>query len=201
MNARPGLTLVEVVVTLVVAGLAMASGYAALSLLVDRRTQVRDTIADAVAGAELRATLESWIGGAELTVEEDLTEFRGLDGHHRGVPDDALTLYTSATTAATETGSMIRLFVDRSDSSRTTGLTLEVLPQGARASRFLELDARIISLDIRYLSAHLGAPEWSNSWVSSSILPRAVEVRLAASSPDSLPALLRLPILVPVNTP
>ena len=199
MRSRHGLTLMEVVVTLVVAGLAMASGFAALSVLVDRRAEATETLDRALAAAELRQSLEQWIGSAELTIEEDAVEFRGLDGDYRGQPDDMLSVRTNAFTTASQAGSSLRLFIDRSDSTSARGLTLEVLNPGELTARYFELDPHVTSLDIRYLSGHLGTREWSSSWVSSTVLPIAAELTLRSSPADSLSALLRLPILIPVN--
>ena len=126
-------------------------------------------------------------------------EFRGLDGHHRGFPDDELVLRTNALTTATEAGSIVRLFIDRSHSTPARGLTAEVRRPGELVARYLELDRHVVSLDIRYLSGHLGVREWSTSWVSSTVLPLAAEVKLSATQPDSLAELLRLPILIPVG--
>jgi hypothetical protein len=176
----------------------MAAGYAALSTIADRRTQTLGTLHRAVAAAELRQVLERIVGGAELTIEEDLVEFRGLDGHHRGLPDDVLVVKTSAVTTATGAGAIVRLFVDRSDSTPVRGLTMEVRHHGELVARYLQLDPNIAALDIRYLSGHFGVRQWSTSWVSSTVLPIAAEIRLSGVEPDSVSDLLRLPILVPV---
>jgi len=200
MRSRSGLTLIEIVVTLVVASLAMASGYAALSMLADRRSETLQTLNRVVAAAELRQVLERWVGGAELTIEGDHVEFRGLDGHYRGLADDVLVLRTNALTTATEPGSTVRLFIDRNDSTPARGLTVEVWRPRELTARYLELDPQVVSLDIRYLSGHLGVREWSTSWVSSTVLPLAAEVKLSSAVADSLAELLRVPILIPIHT-
>ena len=51
-------------------------------------------------------------------------------------------------------------------------------------------------LRARYLSALSAQPVWLASWISSSILPRAVELRVEAPAADSVPPLLRVPVLV-----
>jgi prepilin-type N-terminal cleavage/methylation domain-containing protein len=199
MKARRGLTLIELVVTLVVASLAMAAGYAALSTMVDRREHALQQFDRVAAAAELRKTLEQWIGAAELTIEEDDVVFRGLDGDHQGVPDDVLVLRTNALTAATEPGSTVTIFVDRNDSTATSGLVAVIRPNGASVSRTLQLDSQVASLDVRYLSSQLGVPEWGTSWVSSTLLPVAAELRLSSTHADSLEGLLRIPILIPIR--
>lgn len=201
MKARRGLTLIELVVTLVIASLAMISAYTALTTLVDRRENALEVFDRAIAAAELRKTLEHWIGGAELTIEEDDVLFRGLDGQHTGLPDDVLVLRTGAATPTTDPGATLRLFVDRNDSTPAQGLSVEVRRSGELTAHVFELEPRVVSLDIRYMSSLLGPPEWGTSWVSATLLPVAAELRLAGVHADSLSEVLRLPILVPIRVP
>jgi prepilin-type N-terminal cleavage/methylation domain-containing protein len=201
MRPRGGLTLLEIVVALLIAGLAMTSGYAALTMVVDRRSVSAAVVNQQMAAAELRQLLERLIGGAELTIEEDRVEFRGLDGYHNDLSDDILEFRTSAFTTASEPGSLVRLFVDRSDSTPGRGLTAEIRHPGAAAALQFELDSQIVAFDVRYLSGHRGALEWSTSWVSSTILPLAAQVTLRGSRLEAVAELLRLPILIPMATP
>jgi hypothetical protein len=177
----------------------MASGYAALTSLTDRRQATQASLHRAMAASELRRQLERWAGGAELTIEDDRVEFRGLDGHYQGLDDDELLLRTNALTTATDPGVTVRLYVDRSDSTLPSGLTLEVRRPRELTARYLELDPAVRALDIRYLSDHFGVRQWGSSWVSSTVLPLAVRLTLGGAAPDSLPELLRLPILIPVR--
>jgi len=101
---------------------------------------------------------------------------------------------------AGEPGSTVRLFIDRNDSTPARGLTVEVWRPRELTARYLELDPQVVSLDIRYLSGHLGVREWSTSWVSSTVLPLAAEVKLSSAVADSLAELLRVPILIPIHT-
>ena len=76
---RAGMTLLELVVALVVAGLALASGYQAYATISDRRL-VAVTRSDQVTRAfNLRTMIANWLSNARLTVEEDDVIFRSID--------------------------------------------------------------------------------------------------------------------------
>jgi hypothetical protein len=51
-------------------------------------------------------------------------------------------------------------------------------------------------LDVHYLSGVLGARRWLPSWVSTSVLPVGVEVRLVPPPGESLHPTLALPLRV-----
>ena len=194
---RSGMTLVELVVALAISGLVMTSGYAAFSTMADRRATATTVIDDVARAAAIRATLAAWVTGAELTIEDDAVLFRGLDGVRNGLPDDELTLRTNATAAANARAGTIRLYVDRNDSTPERGLVAE-LSSGLSGSprKLVELDGVVTTLDVRYLSGLHGARDWSTSWVSTTVLPLGVEIRLTSAPTDSLAPLLRLPLLV-----
>jgi prepilin-type N-terminal cleavage/methylation domain-containing protein len=200
MRNRRGLTLVELVVALVVAGIAMGAGYSGLAVMVDRRASARDASDRVSSAASVRATLERWLSGAELTVEEDAVVFRGLDGIRDGKADDELTFRTSSRTASARPGTTIRLHVDRVDSTRERGLVAELSDERGEHERVIELDPTVDGLDLRYLSALQSKREWSDSWVSTSLLPLAVELRLTSSRTDSPRDILAFPLVVPLGS-
>jgi hypothetical protein len=45
----------------------------------------------------------------------------------------------------------------------------------------------------------LGGPRWLPSWISTTALPDGLRLELSPAPGDSLPALLRLPLLVPLG--
>jgi type II secretion system protein J len=194
--SRRGMTLIELVVALAITGMVMASGYAALSTMVDRRESANRAMDEVVRASNTRAALASWITGAELTIEEDAMYFRGLDGTREGVADDELTFRTNAATPAGLAASTVRLYVDHNDSTPERGLVASVSTERGDKSRVIELEPLVTSLDIRYLSGLYDTRQWSASWVSATVLPLAVDIRLAGSRGDSLPSLSRLPLVV-----
>jgi len=197
---RSGLTLLELIVALSVTGLVLAAGFTALGSLRDRREALRAATAEVTRVSALRATLREWLSGAELTIEEDGVDFRGLDGAARDLPDDELRFRTANASSIAPAGTTIRLYVDRSDSTPERGLVAELQESGSAARRRLELDRNVAGLDVRYLSALGIRQQWIESWVSYTLLPAAAEVRLRGAPAESrLDPLLELPLLVPLG--
>ncbi|MGQ0640478.1 MAG: PulJ/GspJ family protein [Gemmatimonadaceae bacterium] len=196
---RSGLTLLELVVALTVTGLVLSAGFAALGSLRDRRESLRAATTELSRAAALRTTLREWLSGAELTIEEDAVDFRGLDGVSADLADDELRFRTSTSSPLAPAGTTIRLYIDRSDSTPERGLVAELQESTRDPRRVLELDANVTALDVRYLSL-LGAQEkWSASWISFTVLPAAVELRLLPAASGRLDPLLELPLLVPLG--
>lgn len=195
-RTRRGMTLIELVVALTITGLVMTSGYAAFSTMAERRTQATRTMNEVQRAAALRSTLAEWLAAAELTIEDDDVMFRGLDGVRDGRPDDEFSFRANAPSGGSIRSSKIRLFIERNDSTPEQGLVASIEGEPARSRRLVELDSRVTSLDVRYLSSVHGTQDWGTSWVSTTVLPLGVEVTLGADVADSLPPLLRLPILV-----
>jgi hypothetical protein len=194
------MTLLELLVGLTVTGLTLTAGFGALGMLGERRERLEAATGAVARAAGVRAGIAAWIGGARLVAEEGGPNFRGLDGIRAGTPDDDLTFLTTATTPLGVGESIVRLYVDRDTATAERGLTAVFAEwRGAGVVR-LELDSTVVGLDVRFLSGVLGRRAWLPSWVSSSLLPAAVEVRLLAQAPDSLAPLLRLPILVPLRS-
>ena len=197
MNRR-GLTLIELVVALTITGLTMAAGYGALGSVIDHRHQVEQVAAAVQGAAAERDMLVSWLAGAHLTVEEGGPSFRGLDGTSGDSADDELTVLTTAPTPLGTGETIVRLYVDRDERTPERGLTATFTEWRGVASQRSELDRRVTGLHIRYRSSLLSGAAWLPSWISSSVLPAGAEVTLSGDGPDSLPALLRLPIVVPL---
>ena len=197
---RAGVTLIELVVSLTVIGLVSAAGYAALGWMAEARRGAAEST-DAVArAAAVRRSLGDWLGGARLTIEEDGVEFRGVDGERDGAADDELTFLTTAGTPLGEGETMVRLFVDRDERTPERGVVAELTDRrrGDRR-RVMEVEPGATQLEVRYLTGVGGSRRWVPSWISTTVLPAGVEVRIGAEQEDGLPSLLRLPLLVPLS--
>lgn len=194
---RSGTTLVELVVGLTITGMVLAAGYGALHSVIEHRRRAEEATREVVRTSTLRHTLTSWLAGARLTVEEGGPEFRGLDGIDGEAPVDEITFLTTASTPL-EGGapSIVRLYVDRDEATPERGVVAELTEwRGTRTQR-LELEPRAAGLELRYLSGIAGGGQWMPSWISSSVLPRGVELTLVPARADSLAPLLRLPVRV-----
>jgi type II secretory pathway pseudopilin PulG len=191
------MTLLELLVGLTVTGLALTAGFGALGMVGDRRARLEASMNAVAHAATLRADIVAWLGDARLVAEEGGPNFRGLDGSRGRLPDDDLTFLTTAPTALGTGETIVRLYVDRDSATAERGLTAAFAEWRGLGHSRLELDTSVVGLDVRYLSGVLGRRAWLPSWISSTLLPAGVELRLIPAPQDSLAPLLRLPILVP----
>lgn len=184
MSVRRGMTLLEVVVALVVAGAALSAGAAVLGFLTDQ--QSRPGAQAMLSAHAVRTTLREWTSSARLTTEGD-AEFRGEDG---------LTFVTSAPTVIAPAGTIVHLYVKES------GLVAELTPwRGVGAPVTIALAPDAIGFEARYLGSIFGRRVWQPSWISTSVLPAAVELRVVFDTTKGTPdraahALLALPMTI-----
>jgi prepilin-type N-terminal cleavage/methylation domain-containing protein len=187
-RARHGMTLLEVTVALAIAGTALVSGAAVLGFLADQ--SARPATQPVVSASAVRATLRDWASEARLATEGD-AEYRGRPGavriglSRRDPATDELTFVTSAPTEVSATGTIVRLFIAHGDAPALPprGLLAELTPwrrAGAPVTRVLAHDAT--GFRVRYLSSLFGQRGWLDSWVSTSVLPAAIELRIAFDS-------------------
>ena len=194
--ARRGLTVVELVVGLTVVALATLAGGGTLATLVDHRAHVHDATVATRRDAAVRRTIVAWLDGAWATGESNAPAFRLVDRTTARHADDEIVFLTTAATPIGTGDVVVRLFVDRDDRTAERGLTAEFEARyGGRTAR-VELDASVVALDARCLSDVLGTRRWMPAWVSPVVLPQGLELRLAATSPERLAPLLRVPITV-----
>lgn len=220
------MTLMEVVVALAIAGVALAAGATSLGFLADQ--QRNPGIRAIAAASAARTTLRAWTSQARMTTAGD-AEFRGVPaGHTLGgtramlmtpptpslqlggaadtnVTDGELTFVTAAPTDVATTGTWVHLFVER-DSAGAHGLVAELLPFRGRGTPVrVAIAPSATGLGIRYLGSLAGRRVWQSSWISTSVPPAAVELRVrfdtkAAHDRSDLAArsLLALPMLIPL---
>jgi prepilin-type N-terminal cleavage/methylation domain-containing protein len=209
MNRR-AMTLLEVVVALTVAGAALAAGAAVLGFLTDQQSR-NGAQAIASAGA-VRAALREWMSEARLTTEGD-AEFRGVNPSGMrhdaaGQPSDEITFVTSAPTQIGTTGTIVHIYMRRAEGDSIHGLVAELRPwrqDGVPVMVSLAPDASGVRM--RYLSSVYGKRTWLDRWVSTSVLPAAIDVqvqfdstRVATSVDRAAQALLSLPIAIPIGS-
>ncbi|HZD05624.1 MAG TPA: type II secretion system protein, partial [Longimicrobiales bacterium] len=122
---RDGFTLIEVLVGMVVAALALSAGFAALAFVKERADQAEAAMVPAVAGAGTRALLTEWLAGARLRAPGRGERFQGLDGEEQGRANDELIFPTTARTPLSVGTTVVRLYVDAEDSTAERGLVAE----------------------------------------------------------------------------
>ncbi len=200
-----GFTLLEMTVALVVTGMAVAAGYAGLQTLSDARAASRDVHADVVRAANVRATLEGWLHGAERFVEVRPAS----DG---ALPLDRVVFVTADAGDLRPGPRRVRLRIDRDPTTPARGLVADLWPTEGRrrAAETLELAPGAVGLEIRYRVDRGGRSRWVERWDLETATPDAVRIRLVesvrvrlgpATGPErsgGLPALLRRPVLARV---
>jgi type II secretory pathway pseudopilin PulG len=206
------MTLLELIVSLSIAGAAVAGAYGTVAAVSDYQDRISQATTMELENARIRRTIVAWLEDARLPPEEVTAPFRGLDGSRRyafrdeagikaqELPDDELALLSASTDMLPTDGMvLIRLFIDHDNQTPERGLTAEVTPWPAGAPRRLEIAPHVAGMDIRYFTRVMRQAEWMPSWISSTILPAAIEVSLQPAPPDTLPSLLALPILVSLD--
>lgn len=193
---RSGTTLIELVVGLTIMGIVLAGGYGAMHSILDHRRRADEATREVIRASTVRQTLVAWLAGARLTVEEGGPGFRGIDGGDGELPSDELSFLTTASTPLNGAPTIVRLYVDRDEKTPERGLMAELTEwRGTRTLR-LEMEPGVAGLELRYLSGFSGGKQWMPSWISSTVLPRGVELDLLPLPMDSLPPLLHLPVRV-----
>lgn len=193
---RGGFTLVEVLVGMAVAALALAAGFTTLAFVQDRADHAEAAVVPALAGATTRALLTEWLSGALSRAPGRGERFQGLDAAEAGGVADELVLPTTARTPLSVGTTVVRLYVDAQDSTVERGLVAELTERVTDVPRRVELLPQVTGMEIRYLPDVEEATEWLPSWIGNRSLPRAVEIRLASAGRDSLPSILRHPLRV-----
>ena len=186
MRGEPGgFTLMEVIVGLTVAALALSAGFATLAFLADREQPVDAVSAVALRGATTRSLLTGWLSEARLRSYRRGPLFQGFDAEERGVPSDELNFPTTASTPLGVGTTIVRLFIDRDEQTPERGLVAELRQRFSDEPRVVELVPEAGALQIEYLTTIQGSVgDWIPTWVNDDRLPKAIRLALAATAPD-----------------
>lgn len=196
---RQGMTLLELVVGLTITGVTVLAGLGIVAAVGDRRVAAEAAIAPIARPASQRDALIGWLGGARLVAGEGGPEFRGLDGVYGRAPQDEVTFLTTAATPLGAGEAVVRLYVDRDPVTPLRGLVAAFQEWRGTRATYQEVDTLVSGMDLRYLTGLLGARGWRPSWISSTLLPAAVEINLLPATGDTLSSLLRFPMLVAIR--
>lgn len=197
LRRRAGFTVIEVIVGLTVASLALAAGIGALGFVGERAQAAEAVTAAALEGATSRQLIVDWLTGTRVRSANGADGFQGLDIDYEGWQDDILLFPSTADTHLRAGETIVRFYIDRDDESPETGLVAELTTQRGLASRVVELVPGAGGLQVRYLPIANGAPvEWMDQWTARMELPRAVELTIYPADGVVLPPLLLYPIRV-----
>jgi len=194
-----GFTLMEVLIGLTVAALALTAGFATLGFLSDSDEPVDVASALALRGATTRNLLTEWLAEARFQAGRRGEAFQGLEGEVYGTPADELIFPTTASTALGVGTTVVHLYIDDDEATAERGLVAGLTELPTDEPRVVELVPEAGSLELRYLVRVEGTTgEWVDGWISNQ-LPGAIRLVLGPTRYDTLPPLLRLPLLVPLE--
>jgi hypothetical protein len=186
----------EVLIGLTVAALALTAGFATLGFLSDSDGPVDVASALALRGATTRNLLIEWLGEARYRVGRRGASFQGLDNQVFSTQADELIVPTTASTPLGVGTTVVHLYIDDDGSTPERGLVAALSELPTDEPRLVELVPEAGSLELHYLLPIEGTTgEWVDGWISNR-LPGAIEMILEPAPGDTLPPLLRYPILV-----
>jgi len=194
-RVRGGFTLIEVIVALTVASLALGAGFAALGIVRDRGGHAEEAARVALAGATQRALLMDWLSNARLQAPAG-EQFQGEIVEENGKTMARLFFPTTARTPLEGTFTLVGLYIDEDPETPEQGLVAELVGVvlGSEERR-MEIVPEAAAMTILYRPDVDGEVEWTDTWRGNT-LPRGIEITLFPADGDTLPRLLRLPIRV-----
>jgi prepilin-type N-terminal cleavage/methylation domain-containing protein len=189
------MTLVEVMVALTIAGIALAAGASVLGFLTDQ--QSRSATSQIAKDAAVRDALRDWLASAQLGTAGDLRFIgeRSEQPGQRGV--SVVDFVTSAPTPVARGGDArthVRLGVVRNaDGVSQVVAAINAWPAGDVIT--LPIADSVTGFDVRYLASVFGLPRWTASWQSASVLPAAIDLRVISRETS----LLSLPVTIVIG--
>jgi prepilin-type N-terminal cleavage/methylation domain-containing protein len=213
-RARRGMTLIELMFTLVITGLLATIGTATFVTLIDHRQVLMTATVQTEQAAALRETLRSWIGSGTIAIQVggaptargggagiSVSSTTGASGTSN-VPaitaavstGDELTFTTDALTPSGSPGVRIRLFVDGDPNTPEEGLTIEYQNSTASPLQRRQLDPTILAMTVEFLDQRTS--RWYPYSEAATIQP--IAARLTFPAVDGVippPRLLQLPMV------
>jgi prepilin-type N-terminal cleavage/methylation domain-containing protein len=197
-----GFTLLEVLVALTVASLALLAGMAALGSVSVRAEHAEQATVSVTSGAAQRELIVEWLRGAQFRSPTG-EEFAGLEQDEEGNLEDLLLFPTTSQSPIEGSMTVVGLYIDKDPETPERGLVAELTGMKfGEEPRRMELVPEAGVLLVRYLNISAdGFSEWVEQWQSRRQLPAMVEIILEPAEGDSLPRLLRYPIRVALAVP
>lgn len=193
---RNGVTLIELVVALTIGSVLLAAAYAGMGTALDRREAALATVEDDLEAAATRASLRAWLEGARVVSESSVRAFSGIDGVYEGFDDDRISFLTSSMTPLGSGWTRVTLYVDRDPETVQRGLVADLTAWlGTKRTR-VELAPDATGLEVRYRSDVLSGRPWHPSWISSTVMPAGIELRIEGPTEGELHSLLELTLTV-----
>src|SRR5690606_18860859 len=112
-----GFTLIELMVALAVASIALVAGFTAVGIVHEQGVRAVEANRTALSGATQRSMLVDWLAGARFQAaigtgeDRQVVRFEGLDAEADGLPSDELVFVTTSRTPVNDITSVVRLFI------------------------------------------------------------------------------------------
>jgi prepilin-type N-terminal cleavage/methylation domain-containing protein len=196
-GGRPGFTLLELIATLLITGLVVGIGHLAFRQIIVSRERASPVIDRTQAATTARVTIVQWLASAHVEGREDGIPFEGIDPSGEGV-SDRLNFVTTAAQPVLDGTALIELYVDSDSATSERGLVAKIRGFGGQ-SRKLELVPLATGLDAWFLGTVDGVHSWVPSWSSAVELPEAVRLAVLTVESDSVAAIVRVPITIPLS--
>lgn len=203
MSARRGLTVLELMIALPIVAIVASIGSATLGLLGREQRYRRDSSEKIERPLAVRRAIVAWLEGAHggngAPTSATAAGFQVIDKTRGGRDADMVIFTTTAPTPLGTGETTIALYVDADSRTPEVGLTADLTSWAGGPSARLQLDSTVVALNARCLTNLLGGRRWVPSWLSPSMLPRAVELQLRGARKDALTPALQMPIVVAVE--
>lgn len=200
MTRRAGLTILELMLGLTVVALVASIGTATLSLFGDNDKHRGEDLEKLAREVAVRRTITTWLEAAHASASSVSGTANGAfqltDARRGGRDADVLLFTTSAPTLLGTGETTVRLYVDDDESTAEAGLTAELRSWPGGPTARVQLDSSVTAMNVRCLTSLLGNRRWVPSWVSTSVVPRGIEIRLHLRDKSARSFLLQRPIVV-----
>lgn len=200
---RSGFTLVEVLVALTVAGAVVVSVHRGFALMLDLQERAAVTREEAAEALAIRQQIIDWLRSAHMEGQPAALWFRGSDGTFGGeTPDDWVVFATTKPGPFSAAWERVGLSIERDPRTEARGLVARTSPlSGTESDAALGPRVQVLAptaegLEVRYFVRLGSGKDWIRTWDDTDHAPAAVEILIFG---DSLPPLLREPILVPLT--
>ena len=203
MRARPGMTLMELVVSLTITGLVAAAAAATFASVMDSRARSREAAQETTGAAATRGLIVAWLSSGRISVQAGGAPRAGSFSFDDR--DDQVLVVATTATPLNYNETAVRLFIDRDSYTPETGLVAELQPvtlegggAGLQTTTRVQLDSAVNGLQVEYLDRN--TRQWVTRRETIPRNPMAMRVTFFPEDPDTLPALLRMPIVQPLVT-
>jgi prepilin-type N-terminal cleavage/methylation domain-containing protein len=214
IRSRAGMTLLELVISLVITGLMAGVGYSAFGGIIDHQKRIEAASVTTERASALRETIHAWLESGTVTIQQGgLPQGFGRGGRSLQtvsangtaavqsvtpavVTGDVLSFTTQAPNPANAPQATMKLFIDDDPTTPETGLTVEYQASAQSPLLRRQLETSIDSLVVEYLDNRTN--RWYVAKDAATITPKAVRVTMHALPGSAFGPLLSMPMMLKV---